>query len=269
MKNTGENRVLVALMPNKSDFLIAKEQNWYRIPVNPAPPIIKNSEVKIIAFCQPKSFNDEKYLIRWYGYVNKISIVKRKELFPNMPVNQKSEIEYYKIEFDYLKQLSEPIISQRPRRLLFLPTTEEKLFRSKEINYLFNDSPLEEILWNEFVKNKITAERQFHLPIEKKNFFLDFALFCKTRHINIECDGDFYHTSRGDVQYDKTRNNILESYGWSVLRFTSRDIKYEMNNTLKLITTTINQHGGLQDINDIDNYKYLQGPGNAQVMLFD
>jgi very-short-patch-repair endonuclease len=269
MRSTIENRVLIALLPNKSDFLIAKEQKWYRIPKKPAPPIVKSNQVKIIAFYQPKTFGDEKYLIRWYGYVNKVSIVKRKELFPNMPYNQKSDDEYYKIEFDYLKQLSLPIISLRPRRLLFIPTTEEKFFRSKEINDLFNDSPLEEILWDELVKNQIAAERQFYLPIEKKNFFLDFALFCKTRHINIECDGDLYHTSRNDIQYDKTRNNILESYGWSVLRFTSDDIKYEMNSTINRITSTINQYGGLQDVNDIDNYKYLRGPNNSQILLFD
>jgi very-short-patch-repair endonuclease len=269
MSVANENRVLVALLPTKSDFLIAKEQKWYRIPMKPAPPIVKKKQVKIISFYQPKVFGEEKYLIRWYGYVNKISIVKRKELFPNQPVNSKSGNEYFKIEFDNLKQLSKPIISLRPRRILFIPTTEEKFFQSKEINFLFNDSPLEDVLWNELIKNQIAAERQFYLHIGKRNFFLDFALFCRSRHINIECDGDLYHNSSQNIQYDKGRNNILESYGWSVLRFTTKDVKYEMNTTLNLITKTINQYGGLQTVSEFDKYKYIVGPNNSQYLLFD
>jgi very-short-patch-repair endonuclease len=269
MKDANENRVLVALLPKKSDFLIAQEQKWYRIPLKSAPQIVKNKQVRIISFYQPKAFGEEKNIIRWFGYVMKISVVKRKELFPKETINIKSENEYYKIEFDKLKQLSLPIISLRPRRILFIPTTEEKFFRSKEINFLFNNSPLEEVLWDELNKNQIAAERQFHLQLDKKNFFLDFALFCKSRHINIECDGDLYHNSSRNIQYDKDRNNILESYGWSVLRFTTKNLKYEMNTTFSLITSTINQYGGLQDVSDFDKYKYIVGPNKTQYLLFD
>lgn len=263
------NTVLVALLPSRRDFEIAKTQNWYRIPVKPAPKIVKNSQLKIIAFYHPKSFETEKFTIRWYAKVLKISIVKRKNLFPNLPFDPKSKNEYYKIEFSPLLQLPEPIISLRPRRLLFIPTSEYKFFHAKEINFLFNDSPLEDLLWNEFIKMNITAERQFHIKIEKSNYFLDFALFCKQRNINIECDGDRFHTAKADIQSDKKRSNILESYGWSVLRFTTIDITYEMNSTLDIVSNTINEYGGLLDISDYKNYKYIIGPSNSQLLLFD
>jgi len=268
-KNKKNNNVLIALMPNKSDFEIAKTLYWYRIPVRSAPQIVKNNLIKYIAFYHTKVFEREKFSIRYYTEVNKISIVKRKNLLPDQPFDLKSENDYYKIEFSPLSALPQPIVSLRHRRLLFIPTSEEKLFNAKEINYLFNDSPLEEILWKEFIRKRITAERQLYIPIKNNKYFLDFAVFCKTRNINIECDGDKYHTQKVNVQSDKRRNNLLESYGWAVLRFTTFDIKYEMNSTLNIISNSINKHGGLQDIKNFENYKYILGPNDTQLLLFE
>ncbi len=56
-------------------------------------------------------------------------------------------------------------------------------------------------------------------------FYLDFAIFCKERNINIEFDGDRFHLSEFNVKRDKNRNNILSSLGWSILRFTTEDIR--------------------------------------------
>jgi very-short-patch-repair endonuclease len=266
---SNENNVLIALIPNKTDFEIAKTQHWYRIPVKPAPRIVKNNQVEIIAFYHPKSFETEKFSIKWYARVFNISIVKRKDLFPGLPFDLKTENEYYKIEFSELLQLPQSIVSIRHRRLLFIPTSEAKFFRAPEINYLFNDSPLENILWAEFINNRINAERQFFLSIANNNYFLDFALFCKVRNINIECDGDKFHTDKADIQSDKKRNNLLESKGWSVLRFTTHDIKYEINSTLGIISDTINKYGGIEDTSDFENYKYINGPDDTQLLLFD
>ena len=75
-----KNNSLVALMNSKSDFEIAKTQNWYRIPVASAPPIVKERKLKYISFYHTKQFEQEKYSIRWYGEVNNISVQKRKQI---------------------------------------------------------------------------------------------------------------------------------------------------------------------------------------------
>jgi len=111
-----ENNVLVALMNNQKDFLIAQEQLWYRIPVKSAPPIIKEGKAKLISFYHTSDFEKEKFTIRWFGEIKKIEIVKRKELFPEEAFNGKSNNEYYKVGFAALKQLPIPIIIFRPRR---------------------------------------------------------------------------------------------------------------------------------------------------------
>ena len=264
------NNCLVALMNSKTDFAIAKTYYWYRIPVKSAPVIVRENKVKYISFYHTKIFEREQFSIRWYGEVKRISIVKGKELFPDLKNDPKRKDEYYKIEFKPLKRLPNIIISQRRRgRIIFIPTTEEKLFTSKEINYLFNDSPLEEKLWNEFIKKKITAERQYFIENKKKkNFILDFALFCKARNIDVECDGDTYHTLKEDVQKDKRRNNFLESRGWSVLRFTKNDIDDDLQGTIGVVNDTINKYGGIEDLKQSGNFTYVTEEGQSQMRLF-
>lgn len=263
------NNVLVALMNSKNDFEIARTMHWYRIPVKSAPVIVKNNAINFIAFYHTQVFEKEKYSIRWFGKVSKVSIVKRRELLPDIIYDPKAENEYYKIEFKPLCELPNAIISLRHRRLLFVPTTEEKLFSAKEINFLFNDSPLEEIIWNEFVEKKIDAERQFFLPVGEKKFFLDFAIFCKSRNIDVECDGNNYHTKNEHIQTDKHRNNLLESSGWSVLRFTTQDITQDLSKSMFIIDKTINKYGGLQDNIDLEKYKYIYRNDDPQLYLFD
>lgn len=264
-----ENNVLVALINSKSDFEIAQLYRWYRIPVKSAPTIVKERKIKHIAFYHTKVFEKEKYSIRWYAPITKVSVVKRKELFPHLTADQKSEEPYYKIEFEQLFALPNPILSQRHRRILFISTTEEKLFNSTEINSLFNDSPIEEIFWQKLKEKHITAERQYYWALGENKFFLDFAVFCKTRNINIECDGDKYHTDKKNVYLDKKRNNILESSGWAVLRFTTYDITSDIRGSVNIVSDTINKYGGVEDISISENYKYIQSDDDQQLYLFD
>lgn len=251
------NDVLIALMNRTEDFRIAREQGWYRIPVKNTPSIIKEGYAKYIAFYHTRTFIKEQFTIQWFGKIKKTSVVKREQLFPNEINNIKTGNDYYKIEFSQLKQLAIPIISLRPRRILFIPTTQEKFFSSKEINYLFNASQLENKFWTGLLAQTIYAEREYFISINKKNFFLDFAVFCKSRNIDIEIDGDAYHLSEASVKKDKQRNNLLEKDGWSVLRFTNDDIETKLDDTINLVMETANKYGGVQDIRNIDDFKYL------------
>ena len=264
-----DNIVLIALMNSKSDFEIAKSQRWYRIPEKSAPKIVKENKIKIIAFYQTKEFQNEKYSIRYYGIVNNISIVKRRELFPKEIQNSKTDNNYYKIEFLPLLELENPIISKRGRRIVFIPTSKEKFFNATEINHLFNDSILEDVLWQRFSEKNIAAERQFYYKAQDKYYILDFAIFCKTKNLNVECDGDEYHLGKIDVQYDKNRNNYLESKGWSVLRFTTQNLTKEIDNTMNIVCETINKYGGTQDEIDLEDYHFIRPDNDPQLLLFD
>lgn len=262
-----ENTVIVALMNNHDDFAIAQLHQWYRIPVKTAPPIIKENKAKIIAFYQTKEFKEEQFSIRYFAEIKRVKIVSRRELFPQENINEKSDKQYYKVEFAPLAMLQIPILSLRPRRLLFIPTTQNKFFSAKEINNLFNASKLEDSFFYSMLSRNIQSERQYYLNIKRRNYFLDFAVFCKTRNIDIEVDGDQYHMNSEAVQYDKERNNILESEGWSVLRFTNKDIELNIDHSIGLVMDTINHYGGIQNAKNFEEFNYLD-KNDGQLKMF-
>jgi very-short-patch-repair endonuclease len=242
------NDTLIAIMNDKKDYLIAQNQYWYRIPVFSSPKIVKEKRLKYLSFFLTKKFGDKKYTIFQYGKVTKISKVKRWLLFPNEINNKKSNKEYFKIEFEPLQMLPKPIISSIPRRWLFVPTTLFKLLNAQKINDVFNGSHLEERMWTAFLKNEIQAEREYAVTINKYGanfYYLDFAIFCKKGKLDVECNGFHYHGSKKAIEYDKNRNNLLESKGWSVLRFTTEQINNNLEKTILIVKETINQYGGL------------------------
>ena len=259
---------LIALMNNKRDFKIAQEQHWYRIPVRTkqTPKSVIDKSLRHIAFYHTKEFGQNACCIRWHGEVKNISIVKRKELLPELPNDPKAEHEYYKIQFGELQARVQPIISRRPRRILFIPTTMLHFEHAHEINEVFYESPLEEEFWKALRGENIEAERQYLFDEGKKRFCLDFALFCKSRNIDVECDGDKFHLDEKDVKRDKKRNNVLESFGWSVLRFTTEGILKNLDEAIRQIKKTINHLGGLQDIGDPKVFRYLDD-GSPQLRL--
>jgi len=271
MKNKLIKRdTLVAIINDKKDLGIALRKNWYRIPASTkrAPSSIKENYLNYIAFYQTSKFEEKAFKIEWFGKVKDISIVKRRELFPELTNDPKAENEYYKIEFNKLEKLPNPIISNRHRRMLFVNTTFERLMNSREFNDLFFESPIEEKLWYKFGEENIAAERQYIFQTETNHFYLDFALFCKERNLDVECDGDTYHLSVSAVKYDKNRNNKLEEFGWSVLRYSTEQIDNNIDSVIRQVKETINRYGGLEILANKGNFKYYL-KDDEQIDLFD
>jgi very-short-patch-repair endonuclease len=267
---TGSRRgqVLVAIMNKKADLGILQGQGWYRIPVAKAP---KRWPPKWLGFYQTKVFGDEAFAVHYYGLVRAIQIVRRRDLFPNEPPNPKSERQYYQIHLHSLERLPAPIYSRRLRRIVFIPTTWQKFSRAAEINDLFDESPLEDRLWAELKRLNIAAERQWAVPLGKKWYFLDFALFCRNGSIDVETDGDAWHVDREQTPKDNCRNNALASAGWRVLRFNGRQIRESMNDyCVPRIAKTINNLGGLDDEGLVPRVFHKRPDGIAQQLsLFE
>jgi very-short-patch-repair endonuclease len=240
---TERGQVLVAIVNNKADWSILWEQGWYRIPVAKAP---KRWPPKWLAFYQTKVFGDEAFAVNYYGLVRDIQTVRRRELFPNEPSNPKSDRRYYQIYLHSLDRLPAPIYSRRWRRIVFIPTTWQKLSQAVEINDLFDESPLEDHLWAELKRLRLAAERQWALPLGEVWYFLDFALFCANGQIDVETDGDTWHAERERIPEDNRRDNALQSAGWHVLRFNGCQIREALSDyCVPQIAETINTLGGL------------------------
>ncbi len=234
---------LVAIVPRKKDWEIIKTQYWYRIPVKKAPAII--NRIKFLAFYQPKVFETEKWQVNYYTEVKGITVVKRIELLPDEPEHIRSGDEYYKIIIGDLKRLPRPIPSRSWRRITFIPTTDNRLFEAKEINDLYYTTPIEERLYRFLRKERISAERQLSVYETETPYCLDFAIFCKDGKLNVECNGAAYHSTKEAKIRDSRRDNELTSVGWSILRFTGKEINEAPKNCLRLIKKTIKALNGI------------------------
>ena len=251
MRRKKENKeLLVAILPKKSALKTLKTEGWYHIPVESMPyKTQEGSSPKALAFYQGRVFgDDEAYKIRYFGEVSRIDIVRRKELFPYDEKNRyKSENLYYRIQLKTVQERPKAIVSHRPRRLAFIPTTFEKFENADQINDLFDGSPLEDHLWKVLKNINILAERQWKILVQEKNYYLDFALFCNNGKLAVETDGYTTHfDSRNQIDYDTWRQNEIELDNWRFLHYTTSQVKDDAMPYLSQIRKAIDQLGGIQ-----------------------
>ena len=241
--------LLVAIMNDRRDMAIAREKGWYRIPVRSAQKWLRDRwPPQWLAFYQTKEFASERYTVRYYARVLAIQKQYRWQLFPNEPQGKKTNRLYYKISLDALQKRPEPIVSLRWRRIVFIPTTWEKFMTAVEINDLYDGSPLEDRLWVEFKRHRITADRQWWVAVKAQNYFLDFAIKCAEGQIDIETDGDSWHANPERADADNLRDNALKVAGWTVLRFNTKRIREQAATyCLSTVSEKINKLGGLDE----------------------
>lgn len=260
--------VLVAVVKHKRDMAILKEEGWYRIPVSTAP---RRWPPKWIAFYQGAQWGQERG-INYYAPVKEIRRALRCELFPNEIPSQKSNKAYFQIFVGPLQKLSRPLLSRRPRVIVFIPTTWQKFITAAEINDLYDDSPLEDSLWTELKRLGISAERQWRVQVKSKHYYyLDFALFCQKGKIDIETDGDLWHIGRPHSTADNKRQNDLTAAGWHILRFDTHQIREEITSyCISKVTETISEYGGIADEGLVPRKFYTLPEGTVQQLtLFE
>lgn len=241
--------VLVAIVQRPLDLTYAREQHWYRIPVESVEKRLKRRfPPQWLAFYQTKAFGAEAYAVNYYAHVEKISIVTRGELFPDEPHDAKAERRYYKLTLGELQRWTPPILSRRLRRIVFIPTTMEKFRNAVEINDLYDESPLEDKLWASMKRLGIHAERQEYVRAGEKDYALDFAVYCAKGNIDVETDGDRWHLDAEKSRADNRRSNELGAHGWHTIRFSSQQIREEAESyCVKTIAETVSNLGGLEE----------------------
>ena len=264
-------QVLVAIVNHFRDLDIAREEHWYRIPVASQHRRLRDRwPPKWLAFYQTKVFGPEAYAVRYYARVIDIRQVRRSVLFPG-DQGPNSRRMYHQLRLAALETLPVPILSRRFRRIVFIPTTWPKLMLAEEINDLYDESPLEDKLWSALKRHRIPAARQEWVKAGGNHYCLDFALYCMDGSLDVETDGDTWHTRRDRTSQDRARDNALAIKGWSVLRFSTSDV-LEMTESycIDSIRRKINVLGGLDE-------GWLVGrkipldlpPGSRQLTLFD
>jgi very-short-patch-repair endonuclease len=265
--------VLVAIVNNLEDMRRAREAGWYRIPVISVRKWLRDRwPPRWLAFYQTKVFGPEAYGVNYYTAVRGIRIVSRMDLLPDTPPNHpKANRRYYQLLLGDLQLLPQPIISRRLRRIVFIPTTFEKFKAAVEINDLWDESPLEDRLWAIFKQVRIRAERQYRVEVEDRTFFLDFAIFCNEGKIDVETDGDTWHSAPERIPLDNQRDTDLVSEGWHVMRFNTTQIhEHPVDYCVSKLMATINRLGRLDHTTGVPvRYDPNDPLGPQQLGLFD
>jgi very-short-patch-repair endonuclease len=117
------------------------------------------------------------------------------------------------------------------------------------------------MLWEVLKIARIPAERQYEIRERDASYDLDFFVECGDgAKINIECNGDTYHSTKAarnrdrrrntyltTSDRDRRRNTYLTTRGWLVQRFGTDEIRNDIRGCIDQIRTLINQHGGPVD----------------------
>ena len=242
--HTQTQPALVGIVPRKELWSTIQKEKWYHIPVKSAPKNI--SFIEYLAFYFPGCFDKEyQHQINYYAKVLKIDTQKRIQLFSNESEHKNANQNYYQLHLGKIKKLPHPIPSKEWRRIIHIPTSRQKLLTAKEINDLWDTSPLEEKMYQALKKQRIAAERQFYVAVGGKKYYLDFGIFCRKGKIDVECDGEEYHILPEALTKDRQRNNQLTSFGWQVLRFSGKEIIRDIKECVNIISKTIYNLGGL------------------------
>jgi very-short-patch-repair endonuclease len=241
--------VLIAIVKDRLDLVLAVEKHWYRIPVSSQEKWLKDRwPPKWLALYQTKKLGLEAYAINYYARVRAIQQVYRWQLFPDQPRDEQSIRRYCQLLLEPLQRLPKPIISLRRRRIVFIPTTWEKFIGAEEINDLYSESSLEDKLWEALKQLRIRPERQELVTVKDHDYFLDFAIYCAKGKIDVETDGDHWHANPEKAELDNLRDNDLRSRGWQQLRFTERQVREQtVEYCIPKIVETANNLGGLEE----------------------
>jgi len=244
--NKSDKPALVGVVPRKNLWSVIQNQRWYHIPIESAP---RNAlQIKYISFYFPLAFGKKfEYPGTHYAPVLKIDTVKRIQLFPEEFKHFRRDDDYYQFHLGEIKKLPQPITGRRRRKIVHIPTTLQKLFTAKEINDLYDTSPLEERMYRALKRREINPERQMYVHLNNQTYCLDFCIFCKKANIDLECDGERYHALPGAFTKDRLRNNRLTSLGWHVLRFSGIEIYRSLKNCLATVESTIYTLKGLKN----------------------
>ncbi len=175
------DRVLVAIMNSRRDFEVARDDGWYRIPLEHAPKSV--IEAVVLAFYFTRGFEDDKWSICWYAPVRGHELVRRRDLLPDQHNHPRADKVYYKLQLGPLMQLEKPIPSLRWRRITFIETSWDRFTAAEEVNDLYASGA--DGLFVTLKEAGFWPEREFEVREGGAAYTIDLAIPCRTGTVAI------------------------------------------------------------------------------------
>jgi len=122
----------------------------------------------------------------------------------------------------------------------FVEYIEHERYKNIDLPYKGFQSPWEKRLFEVLVSEGFEPKSQYPTG----PYFIDIALFKNGTRLAIEVDGKFWHSTLtgGRLERDVVRDRNLRRMGWKVVRFWVHDLKYDMENCLKIIKEKVNKY---------------------------
>jgi very-short-patch-repair endonuclease/endogenous inhibitor of DNA gyrase (YacG/DUF329 family) len=116
----------------------------------------------------------------------------------------------------------------------------EMLKKAKKALYGVSGNTYIEQRMKEYLLNEeIKFEDNIHINIYNENgkfertYWPDIVIL--DRKIDIECDGEYWHTRKENMLRDRIRDDKLSKLGWTVLRFSGKDINSNIDYCIYII----------------------------------
>jgi hypothetical protein len=233
-----DNPVLVVVVNDPADLARARDEGWYRIPLDRAP---RRIAADYLAFYQTGAFPpEERWAIRWLASVQEYRLTTRKELIPEEPEHPRADQSYYKVMLGPLTSLPHPVPSHRLRRITFISTTLGRLMQAEEINDLWIKSSAQERLWAALKLADVDAERQYPLADDLPT--ADFALLCRDGRVAVLIVDE--PTADGELREAFPSDYLLAAGGWAVVRLTTAELEADAPAVADRLATLTSRLGG-------------------------
>jgi hypothetical protein len=228
--------VFIGVLKRPQDMDILLRERWYRIPENKAP----KRAFGYIAFYQPSSFGQKSGMIRYYAPVISCSTAARLELLPEESAHPRAHDRYLKYSLGAPRELERPVKNLGRERVSFAYTTMRRLKSARNMHGLFGAPPLENIMRKALKKMGIDFSPEYEVRDGAwRRYRLDFAVLKGGNALDIECDGQKWHSRAEIRKKDAQRDAWLSERGWNVLRFSENDILRRLYLTISRIKKAV------------------------------
>lgn len=232
--------VMVGILKDRRDLRILLNRGWYRVPVASCP----TRSFDHLAFYQPSGFGREGKRICRYARVVGRDVVKRRDLLPEEKSHPRADDDYYRFRVGTVRELPSPIRNRGPRRVTFGFTTLRRLLKARDVLQLFEVPPLEEIVARALKRAGIAAVPEHTVSLGKGvRYRLDFAIIRPGVRIDVECDGEKWHSGARQRERDRMRDRNLRRRGWTVVRFKERQILADPGGCVRKIRRELEKGG--------------------------
>lgn len=151
---------LVGVINHPRDLAAARDQHWYRIPLERFKYDLTVDKVDYLAFFLSRKFGDLNGSIPYYAVKTGVELVRRRDLLPDEADHPRADEQYYRISLGGLKEKTPPIVNDTKRTIAFIYTTWDRFFAAKTIADLYSRSDdFVERLQTRLLREGITLER--------------------------------------------------------------------------------------------------------------